>query len=727
MEEIVEVNSKNFISEIALEASNPPFESEKDWVANGIPNDSLLELTDKTPYMIKVSSLEAVNPTAYCPAWRSISEARLKNGEPPTTMDQWLNRMNLLIRSGENKSVTRVATHVTMNGGRFDFSWEQEKDFLKWYAASLSLNKRMWFVEQLTPVFRYFVDLDFCQLVGIPERAMHATAKVVQRIILKFYPSLNTDTDQIITLCDGNEISSKSFDALRVVVSTTNYKFINAKENKPDMVKTGVHMIWPNLFVTRDDALNMRESIVVELEKEFGKRVHPLNSWQDVVDSSVYGSGNSGTKGSGLRMLGSRKTDLCDICKGKKKIKPDHGGEKRCEKCIGNGRLDTGRPYFALCILNTFGERDLNAEELYRRNIYELILHTKIRTPLTDRPKLPEFKLLEHAGLHNFKAGQKRGRKSNDLQKPPDSKYKKSTALDLNNSTPEWDSIQNIVRNCGQGIYKDTIVSKITTNVKKTEYVVHVNGDMCRYCHNIKREHVSNRIYFIVDVTGVSQRCHDGATETSSEMQFGLCKDYIGPLGRIPQLLVAQLFPSCSAAKTFSNLQDSIEINENEIEDHIGIRKISSDHKLARLYKIGDALSKELFNVSWSETLKTSGGEHVIARQRNLFKNSKRTASGEKYLGDQYALHPASLGSYGNTGMAELGFEDLMLDHFEVDELHEDAKKKHISISKLSAQLFKELDFMVELVASMPDDKINTIDDLTGFDIFFSGNLEINI
>ena len=164
-------------------------------------------------------------------------------------------------------------------------------------------------------------------------------------------------------------------------------------------------------------------------------------------------------------------------------------------------------------------------------------------------------------------------------------------------------------------------------------------------------------------------------------------------------------------------------MNENESEDHLGIRKISSDQKLARLYKIGDALSKELFNVTWSETLKTSGGEHVIARQRILVRNSKKHAfaSGEtKYLGDQYALHPASLGSYGNTGMAELGFEDLMLDHFEGDELHADAKKKHISISKLSSQLFKEIDFMVELVASMPDDKINKIEDPSGFDIFFS-------
>ena len=489
------------------------------------------------------------------------------------------------------------------------------------------------------------------------------------------------------------------------------------------MVKTGVHLIWPNIFVTRDDALNMRESIVVELEKEFGKRVHPLNSWQDVVDSSVYGSGNTGTKGSGLRMLGSRKTDLCDICKGKRKLKLQNGGEKRCEKCIGNGRLDTGRPYFALCILDTFGQRDLKAEENYRRSLYDLILDTKIRTPFAERPRFPKFKLLEHAGLHNFKlTGTKRSRKSNDssTQKPPDLMYKKSTALDLNNSAPEWDSIQNIVRNCGQGVYKDILVSKITTNIKKSEYIVHVNGDMCRYCHNIKREHVSNRIYFVVDVTGINQRCHDGATEINSEMQFGLCKDYIGPLGRIPQLLVPQLFPSCSAAKTFSNLRDAVQLNEND-EDHAGIRKISSDQKLARLFKIGDALSKELFNVTWSETLKTSGGEHVIARQRNLLRNSKKTVSGEtKHFGDQYALHPASLGSYGNTGMADLGFEDLMLDHFEVDELHEDAKKKHISISKLSAQLFKELDFMVELIGSMPDDKINKIEELNGFDIFFS-------
>lgn len=702
MEETYEVNEKNPVELISLDAAADSLNKCKE--ASGIPTDKkLIDVSSHAPYMITISSLEPCTPQSYCPIWKSISNT--SKSAAPTSMDSWLNRMSLEIKSWEKApSGTRNPTHVTMNNGRFHIPNENESDFLKWYAISVSLNKRVWFVEQLTPIFRFFVDLDFAQLVGIPERAIEATAKVVQMTVRNFFPTFEHDE----SLLKDDEI-------LRAIVCTTNYKYIKAKDGKPEMVKTGVHMLWPNIFVSRDNALDIRESIVVHLEQEFGKRVHPLNSWQDVVDSSVYGSGNFGTKGSGLRMVGSRKTDICNECKGKKKQ-----NDVRCSTCLGNGRLDTGRPYFPMCVLNSFSYRDQIAEEEYRQNIHLLIIHTKVRTSFTDVPEFPKFVIPDHAPRHLSNSNRKRGRTSTaekeafaGIVKPYDASLKTATKYELQNSEVEWDIIIGIVRNLG--VYKDVTLSKVTTNSKRSQYIVHVSGDMCRYCHNIKREHASNRIFFVIDASGIAQRCHDGATEPSDDMQYGLCKDYNGILGRIPQNLVAQLFPSCSAAKT---LLPSAQFDDENVE--LGLKRISNDRKLRKLFHIGDALCQEVYKVNWSETLRTSNGEHVIARQNEMMTLSRSAAisvGDDRYTSYQYALNPSALGSRGNIALKELGLDDGETVN---KEICEDARKRITPLTKLTSQLFNDLDFGIELAASLDPLQLPTSDDMGCFDCLVS-------
>jgi hypothetical protein len=773
MVEYFEAHPKNFVSLIATEACNPPHENAKHGVARGVPieltevNPYDDENTEKSPYMIEISSLQPCAPTAYVPSWQAIKWARVGQGKEPTCLDEWLNRKNLEIKHLEN---TKSPTHVTLNNGRFMIPLEQETEFLTWYAINLLKNSRMWFVEILTPVFRYFVDLDFVQLVPIPERAIHAASKVVQSALLKFYPNLNTDEKVQIMDAQGNKQFVDARDSLRCIVCTTNYKYINAKDGKPEMVKTGIHILWKNVYLTRDDALNIRELIIVDLETTFGKRLHPLNSWHDVVDSSVYGSGNYGTKGSGLRMIGSRKSDTCDQCRGQKKIKSE--GNKKCEKCVGNGRLDTGRPYFPLCCLTTFGARDYVAENEYKNSMQDLIMDTKVRTAFQERPEYPEFIIPEHAPRFcniNLRPN-KRGRASaadkeamaGGAQKPLDPSLSKSTKFELTNNCNEWDIILSIVRKAGgSGIYKNVLLHKVTMDSKRSKYIVHITGDMCRYCHNIKREHASNRIYFVIDATGISQRCHDASTEPTPEMQFGCCKDYELILDRIPQVLVPQLFPSCSAAKNFISLHGSSHEHQHynkfmmddedceniskgssrnddskssktgstdwaaaEMEALMdeeyslkpsGIKKISKDRKIAKLFKIGDAICQELYKMTWSNTLKTSSGQHVIiSNQKEVVKFSKKVSlaiGDHKYGGgrsEQYALDPSALGAKGNSAMIELGFKDVAAIVAGTEEMHEDAKKQIIPIGRLLSQVFHDLKVGIEIAMSLPLEIINT-------------------
>jgi len=66
-----------------------------------------------------------------------------------------------------------------------------------------------------------------------------------------------------------------------------------------NLIKSGVHIHWPDLIVTRTQALNFRSKIVLSLTSDF-----PFD-WDKIIDVSVYG-------GSGLRMLWSHKKPTGD-------------------------------------------------------------------------------------------------------------------------------------------------------------------------------------------------------------------------------------------------------------------------------------------------------------------------------------------------------------------------------------------------------------------------------
>jgi hypothetical protein len=85
-------------------------------------------------------------------------------------------------------------------------------------------------------------------------------------------------------------------------------------------------------------------------------------------------------------------------------------------------------------------------------------------------------------------------------------------------------------------------------------------------------------------------------------------------------------------------------------------------------------------------------------------------------MADQYALDPAALGSHGNANMRELGFDDLQYASPKTEDLHVDARKRITPLTKLTEKLFKELDFGVEIAASLAIEDLPEGEDMGGFD-----------
>lgn len=148
-------------------------------------------------------------------------------------------------------------THVLMDGGQLHVPDADLDAFYKAYLADISCGNRLYVVEQKTEIFKFFVDIDFKA-----ERAL-------------------TDEDAL-------ELCTRVYEAVqsgRCLVARAPPRKVKNE------IKSGFHLHWPDLCVTRAEALALRTKILLALDGD---------EWAQIIDSSVYG-------GSGLRCLWSHK------------------------------------------------------------------------------------------------------------------------------------------------------------------------------------------------------------------------------------------------------------------------------------------------------------------------------------------------------------------------------------------------------------------------------------
>lgn len=152
----------------------------------------------------------------------------------------------------------QAPTHVLMDGGQLHVPDEDLDPFWGSYLADLADGKKLYVVEQKTERFKFFVDVDFKS-----ERQL-------------------TDEDALVLCRKIHE----SVGAGRCLVARAPVRMVDS------LFKSGMHLHWPELVVTKTQALSLRTRILMCLPEG--------DHWAQVIDSSVYG-------GSGLRCLWSHK------------------------------------------------------------------------------------------------------------------------------------------------------------------------------------------------------------------------------------------------------------------------------------------------------------------------------------------------------------------------------------------------------------------------------------
>lgn len=458
----------------------------------------------------------------------------------------------------KNKISAEEWTHVLQDGsfgGGLIIPKELHTKFLKAYFMALRSNLRMYVNERKTRIFRLLCDLDFKVDNPLSENDIIQYGRDFIKVVKTFYP-----------------------------LATNNQRFdLMIHKTLPQQGKTGVHMYMPFLYVNIEQALYIREALVNYFKKEYSNHNFKTD-WESIVDEDIYGAKRT------LRLLGSRKTEVCNCTKtigqkpATKRIQPNPG----CYFCGGRGKYDINRKYHVTawiinhqvfniqqgccqeaekCCLKMSSDHEClqrycchkkrdcwqkicqinhpDYTEIYIRDqfytFYELC---SVRTDMVETSSdfiIPAYTLIDIKSLDNEA---KKPRKSSAATIPRGLKVNNSNKVFLNQFGEQWRMIETFITSDKwewYKFYKDFTIREIFTNDKQSFYIINIQGNDAKYCQNVGRHHSHNHIYFYIDPEGFQQRCYSSSEKFDATQ--GSCKTFKSKKIYISAELKACLFP----------------------------------------------------------------------------------------------------------------------------------------------------------------------------------------
>jgi len=262
-----------------------------------------------------------------------------------------------------------------------------------------------------------------------------------------------------------------------------------------DLVKTGVHLNWPGFVVDQTSAVALRDHILVALSKANG-----AVDWNEIIDAAVYGNASRKTKGSGFRMPWSYKKAKHDICGGQ--------GCTECEK----GKVDQVA-YLPLFVYRP-GPPLSAILQIGQEPTLDILKMAVVRTdePQTIHVEPPSITVKEGS----FTREQMKDEVHDDELKG---------------------KIEEFIRSNLEG-QSNAYVPKIFK--KKDTYLVQTTS---KYCENLKREHGSNHVWFIISGKMILQKCFC-LCETLRGRRDGFCKDFCGRRHQLTPTIIDRLYPN---------------------------------------------------------------------------------------------------------------------------------------------------------------------------------------
>lgn len=411
------------------------------------------------------------------------------------------------------------ATHYSLVGGKYTIPDSRHQQWLKRYAMHLQqhAHEPVFFVEKRTPVFRMHFDLDYIQ----PE--VPTLVQIIQMVHLlntvfaTFYPQTEQTADLFVAIVLKAPSLAKG----------------------AGITKTGYHVIWPYLLVNCDQALTMRLACITEAIHRFGERTAPYNSYDDLLDECVFME-------NGLRMVGSDKAKRCDMCDGKRKVNGN-----MCTTCKGLGKVCEKRVYEPYIVVDARGQLDevrlsrLVDEDSKHRLVRWCSIRSAETAPTAGYVKPPlamqvtyESVAKDRKKRKTVKAG---GGGGGEIKLVHGCRWLED-AIDVSENKQVRDEVESFIRT-GMGCveWREIIARRMYYSESAGRYLVKTFGMGCQYCLNVHRCHGSSSIYFVIDVSGIVQRCYSKKKFDGIDTP---CSKYASPRVQLSKVLLRVLFPS---------------------------------------------------------------------------------------------------------------------------------------------------------------------------------------
>ena len=433
------------------------------------------------------------------------------------------------------------SSHFSYLGGKYYIGEKDNNVFLRKYAEQLQRARGgvngLFLIEKRTPCFKMLFDLDMIQPRAVPLSDVFALTALCCSVFKTYYPALATDDQLACYVYRAPNMAKKGW---------------ATGPDAPMVVKSGFHLIWPNLIVDQTRALHLREACIYAAKRELGERAPPANPYADVLDETVLMK-------NGLRMVGSDKMIKCRVCLGTGR----YLSMGKCNRCGGAKTVAENRVYVPYFVVNKDGAADSALLHVVSReeDVFERVRLSSLRvfatgpTPGFVIPELAaipaSLSLLENGGVAVAAANKKRARSiaTSEDRESTEGKAASSRALSAGNAQEIGDDklmfgyVQDMIRGCvvaGRKPWEHVTLKKFYLLKTSNRYMGKVVGVGANYCLNVSRQHSSSTVYFVVDAQGLRQRCFCRKEGSSASA----CKTFASSCFPLAPMLRAAMFQS---------------------------------------------------------------------------------------------------------------------------------------------------------------------------------------
>ena len=456
-------------------------------------------------------------------------------------------------------------THLLLNGGKLCIPNDYYEDFLKKYTLDLINENPNFICESRNELFKFMIDLDFLEKFSIS----------TEKILFFVFKIIN-----ILQLIINNE---KNIFSCYVCLTQP-----LEKDNKTSIkIKTGVHLVFPNLIVNKEISLQIRNILIYYFKYTLSDWVN--TSWEQIIDESIY-------KQNGLRMIGSSKIEKCKNCK----------KDMECKVCNNTRKINQNRYYVPIFYISKNIIKLLefkNKSKYFKLEYLDYLFHTE---NFIDINKLIEFQEKIHNDIidNNYQIITfKKHSNYFKILKKCSIRYCKESLVRFKDNLPLW--INNVLKfNQNNNKVNSPILSQQQNNffnklskkdsqvkVNKINKIINIDDDegkkiinyiktsfpvyknelfkdifffgnyyiistLSHYCMNIKSEHTSNHVYFVINKSEIYQKCF--STNINEQQINGPCSNFKSNSKKINNYMKNLLFKMIPSSPEYCSYNSSI-------------------------------------------------------------------------------------------------------------------------------------------------------------------------